>query len=642
NKQCVAFMGTHVVSGQGKMVIVAVGKATAFGKLSKEIVRNKPETNFDKGINAFGLLLLKFTLFLTLVVFATNAFFRHDVLTAFLFALALAIGLTPELLPIILTINLAKGALRMEHYGVIVKFLPSIQNLGAMDVLCSDKTGTLTSGDIALDSYENEKGQKDEDVLHFGLLNSHFQAGFKNPLDISLLYHKENFDINQYEKVDEIPFDFTRKRLSVIVEIKKTKKRLLITKGAPHAIFGLLKNKNIQHIEEKYKTLAENGYRVIAVAEKTIVEKSRYVKSDESGLSFKGFLIFSDKVKEGVSQIIADLKNHGVQIKILTGDNELVAEKVCKEVGIATDTILTGDAIDKLTEEKIREKVESCNIFTQLSPEQKSKIIMLLQKNGHTVGFLGDGINDAPPLKTSDVGISVQNGSDIAKDVADIILLKKSFHAIKEGVTEGRKTYANILKYIMMQTSSNVGNMITVAVASFFLPFIPMLPTQILLNDLLYDTSQIAIPTDTVDVSFLKKPRKWDLSFIQRFTVIFGPISSLFDFLTFFGLFVFFHASPVLFRSGWFVESLVSQLLIVFSIRTKQVPFFKSLPSKVLFLSTIAAVAIGVLLPVSPLASVFSFTALPLQFYLFLPCLIIFYFLLVERTKMWFFRKYFY
>lgn len=645
------FSGTHVVNGEGKAQITKIGAETAMGKLSQEIQSAKPATAFDKGVNDFSYLVLKAVLALSVVVFLTNAIIRHDVLGSLLFAVALAVGITPELLPLILTINLSEGALRMEKKDVIVKYLPSIQNFGSMNILCTDKTGTLTENNITLHSYENFIGKTDESILSFGMLNSYFQAGFRNPLDDALLHLKFSAPFNTYEKIDEIPFDFERKRLSVIVKDKNSKKNYIIVKGAPQKIFEkishyingekttILTSVAKEKLQKKFEELSKQGLRVIAIAKKEIESKKTYVVSDEKDLVFLGFITFSDPVKKTAEHTVKELEKLGIIIKILTGDNELVTKKVCLDAKINVENILLGPEVENLDMQTLAEKAQNTTIFAHLTPSQKAKVIDALQLKGYVVGYLGDGVNDAPPLKSSDVGISVNNGSDIARDVADIVLMRKSLSVLKDGVIEGRITHSNILKYIMMELSSNFGNMVTVAISSFFLPFLPILPVQILLNNFLYDFSQITIPSDNVDKDLISTPRKWDIKFINKFMLVFGPISSLFDFLTFFILLFILHATVPMFRTGWFIESLVTQTIIIFSIRTKKIPFFKSLPSIYIVFSTLIVIVVGLGIVISPLRSYFNFVSLPYLFYPLLGVIIICYFTMVESAKILFYKK---
>lgn len=648
----IAFAGTHTLTGEAKIIIFATGRQTQLGQLSREIVKAKPKTDFDIGVENLSLLMIKLILILCFFVFGINAFLHHEILTSFTFAVALAVGLTPELMPVILTINLSRGALRMEKKEVIVKYLPAIQNLGSMDILCTDKTGTLTESAITLTDYQNISGDKSENVLLAGILDSTLKSGVKEPLDQAILRHEHNISLAEYKKIDEIPFDFNRKRASVIVQDNK-KQILLITKGAPQKMLPLcttytkgLKKNMLTHgqrekIERMIQSLNKQGYRVLIVASKKVNKQDSYEMVDENHLTYLGILIFQDVVKTTVNRTINELKQLGISIKILTGDNELVTQKVCSDVHIQNLGTLLGDEIDGMNNQQLEDASEKITIFARLTPEQKSRIIEALKRKNHVVGYLGDGVNDAPPLKASDVGISVNNGSDIARDVADIVLMRKSLSILQQGVQEGRKTHANIFKYIFMSLSSNFGNMMSVAIASIFLPFLPMLPIQILLIDFLYDFSQITTPMDTVDLELVTQPQQWNLGFIKRFTFVFGPISSVFDICTFLGLLFLFHSSPLIFRTGWFLESVITQTLIIFAIRTRRVPFFRSLPSIPITVSAIIAISLGFIFVNTPLAQAFSFTHLPSAFYLFLIVIVIIYFSFVEVGKKLFYKYFF-
>lgn len=631
-------MGTHVLLGEGQAIVAKTGERTEFGHVSQSLVEKRPATEFEKGIQNFGLMIMKITIVLVLFIFFINAFLRGEILNSLLFSLALAIGLAPELLPMILTINLSRGATRMAKRGVIVKDLPAIQNLGSMEVLCTDKTGTLTEGKISLESYEDLEQKKNEDVLLYGHLNSINQAGLKTPLEKSLLTQK--LETSGFKKIDEIPFDFKRKRLSVIYHYQH--RYLLITDGAPEGILPLchFSNTDRKRVEERFKNLSGQGLRVLAVASKKLVKKDKYTMNDENDLTFAGLLIFSDPPKKTAAEALQHLEKQGVTLKILTGDNELVTEKVCRDLGLPVKGVLLGSEIKNLGEAEFQKLCQKTTIFARLDPEQKQKVILTLKKSGLVVGFLGDGINDAPSLRAADIGISVDNAVDVAKEAADLILLKKDLHVLKDGVDEGRKTHGNVMKYIMMGTSSDFGNMASLAATSIFLPFLPMLPVQILLNDLLYDVTQLVIPSDNVDRVYTLRPKKWDIHFIKKFMLVFGPISSLFDFLTFFVLLWVFRASSSMFQTGWFIESITTQTLIVFSIRTGVVPFFKSKPSTILALVLLTVVLTAWLIPLSPLATYFGFAEVPLSFYLTVLILLIFYFSIVELTKKWFFQKF--
>jgi Mg2+-importing ATPase len=646
------FMGTSVVSGTAAAVVVKTGSLTEYGKIAKRLIVRAPETEFERGIRGFGFLIMEITFLLVMFVFFINALYKRDVLESLLFAVALAVGLTPELLPMIISVNLSKGALAMSKKGVIVKRLASIQNFGSMDILCTDKTGTLTENRIKLVLHVNINGEDDEKVLLYSYLNSYHQTGLKSPLDEAILRYKD-IDVRDYQKVDEIPFDFLRKRLSIVVEHEN--QRFMITKGAPEEVAKICSYYEIggviaditdearRKIEQKYLELSAEGFRVLGVAYKRIrEEKPVYAAGDEKELVFLGFIAFLDPPKETARESLQLLNKAGVEVKILTGDNELVTRKVCEHLGFEIKGIVLGSEIAQMHDDALARVVEEANVFCRVTPAQKDRIINALRNNGHVVGFLGDGINDAPSLRSADVGISVDNAVDVAKESADIILLQNDLTVLHDGVLEGRKTFGNTMKYIMMGTSSNFGNMFSVAGASLFLPFLPMLPTQILLNNLLYDFSQSTIPADNVDQEYIEKPKRLDISFIKRFMVFLGPISSIFDFLTFFIMLLFFNATEPLFQTAWFIESLSTQTLVIFVIRTKKSPFYKSKPSRLLLFSSIAIVAFALILPFTPLGVLFKFVAPPYTFFFVLAVLIGSYLMLVEVVKRWFYKRYAY
>jgi P-type Mg2+ transporter len=583
------------------------------------------------------------------VVFLGHVVLEHNILQSLLFVLALAVGFAPELLPLVVTINLSKGAIRMSRKGVIVKYLPAIENLGSMDILCTDKTGTLTENTIKLVSYEDVSGKANEDIFHYCYLVSHFQTAMDNPLEDAVL-QKRKENVSGYKKLFEIPFDFYRKRMSVVVD--HNGKPLLITKGAPELILsesryvgedGKTKVLSVdlkKKLHRRLDTLAGMGYRVIAVAFRDIARAKKYKTSDETELTFIGLLAFQDPPKHSARAALQLLEDRGVTVKILTGDNDLVTKKVCEELLLPVTGILLGSDIDRLDDTALTRVVDGVTIFARLNPESKKRVIEALRRRHHVVGFLGDGVNDAPSLRAGDIGISVNNAVDIAKESADLILLHKDLHVLQDGVYEGRKTFANVMKYIKMGTSSNFGNMVSVAIASLLLPFLPMLPTQILLNDLLYDCSQLFLASDAVDHTAITKPKKWDIHSVRRFMLAFGPISSLFDCITFLILLWFFRATPVLFQTGWFLESITTQTLIIFSIRTALVPFFRSHPSPTFALGLYGVVALALLIPLSPLAGMFSFVVPPPLFYIWLIAIVVCYFLIVEYAKRWFYARY--
>jgi len=646
------FMGTSVVSGTATAVVLKTGSLSEYGKIAKKLVQKEPETEFERGIKGFGFLIMQVTFLLVMFVFFINTLYKRDVLESLLFAVALAVGLTPELLPMIITVNLSRGALAMSKKGVIVKRLASIENLGSMNVLCTDKTGTLTENKIKLVLHVDMEGKDDEKVLLYSFLNSYYQTGLKSPLDEAILGYKD-INVKDYQKIDEVPFDFVRRRVSVVVECEG--QRFFIAKGAPEEIVKVcsycehgdrvfdLTDEFRRKIEQKYYDLSSEGFRVLAVSYKKLrEEKPVYSVNDESEMVFLGFVAFLDPPKETARESLQLLSKAGVELKILTGDNELVTRKTCEHLGFEIKGIVLGSELAQMHDEALQRMVEEANVFARVTPAQKDRIITALKSNGHVVGFLGDGINDAPSMKTADVGISVDNAVDVAKESADIILLQKSLRVLDEGVLEGRKTFGNTMKYVMMGVSSNFGNMFSVAGASLFLPFLPMTATQILLNNLLYDFSQSTITTDNVDSEYVEKPKRWDISFVRRFMILLGPVSSIFDFLTFFIMLLVFSATEPLFQTAWFLESLCTQTFVIFVIRTRRTPFYKSKPSKLLLLSSLSIVGFALILPFTPLGELFHFVQPPVTFFLILAALIGAYLVLTETVKKWFYKRYAY
>ena len=648
------FQGTSVVSGTGTAVAVNTGSLTEYGKIAKTLVSKAPETEFER-MRRFGALMTEITLFLVVFVFFVNAFFfssNRTILDSLLFAVALAVGLTPELLPMIMSINLSRGAVAMSKKGVIVKRLAAIQNFGNMDVLCTDKTGTLTENKLTLTQYVDLEGNENLKVLQYGYINSVLETGLKSPLDDAIVQNKE-FDVKNIQKIDEIPFDFIRKRVSVVVEFEG--QRLIIAKGAPEEILKIcafcesgevltdFTNVCQNKFEQSYMELSAQGYRVLAVAYKKVKDdKTHYSIGDEGEMVFLGFLSFLDPPKESAKESIRLLARDGVALKIVTGDNELVTKTTCQQLGFEVEGVVLGSEIALLQDDALSRVVEENNIFARVNPAQKDRVINALRANGHVVGYMGDGINDAPSLKTADVSISVANAVDVAKESADLILLEPDLKVLDEGVLEGRKTFGNTMKYIMMGVSSNFGTMFSVAGASLFLSFLPMTAIQILLNNLLYDLSEATIPTDNVDEEYIQKPKKLDISYIRRFMLVFGPVSSIFDFLTFFLLLEVFKVTGSGFQTAWFVESLATQALVVFVLRTRKTPFYKSKPGKYLLLSGLAVVVVAFALPYTPFGIIFGFTPPPLMFYPALAGLIAAYLLLTEIVKKWFTKKYSY
>ncbi len=624
-----AFMGTSIVSGSATCVVLTTGKYTEFSHIAKNIAKDNFETSFDRGIRDFTWLMLKFVLTLVIFIFAINAILKGNLLESILFSLAVAVGLTPEMLPMLVTINLAKGARDMSKKQVIVKHLESIQNLGAMDILCTDKTGTLTEDKIILEQYCNAVGVSDYDVLRYAYINSYYQTGLKNVLDKAILEH-EPIKFKSIKKIDEIPFDFERKMMSIVVDIESERHNglFIITKGAPEEILKKcsryeldgkwykLNNSIIKKAKAKYDEWSNEGFRVIAVAYAPVKKQHNYTTKVEKDLIFKGYLAFFDPPKSDAELAIKDLEELGVEIKIVTGDNELVTKKICSDLKLTIKGCIIGKEVDKFNDEELRRAVEINTIFARVSPMQKERIVIALQQNGHTVGFLGDGINDAPTLKKADVGISVNNGVDIAKESAGIILLNKNLVVLKDGIMDGRRVFGNLVKYIRMGASSNFGNMFSLAGASLFLPFLPMLPIQIILNNFLYDISQLSIPTDNVDEEYLKKPRPWNIESIKRFMLFIGPISSIFDFLTFIVMYLIFKAMPATFQTAWFIESLFTQVLIVYIIRTNKIPFIESRPSIPIVLTTLMVVLAGLSITLLPVGKFFGFEPLPIKYLL--------------------------
>ena len=672
------FLGTSVESGAATAVIVATGSQTYFGKVARSLIGRQPETAFDKGVKKFTWLMLRFMLVMVPLVFLINGLTKHNWKEAFFFALAVAVGLTPEMLPMIVSVCLSKGAMAMSRKKVIVKRLHSIQNFGAMNVLCTDKTGTLTIDRVILEIYCDVFKNENEEVLRDAYLISHFQTGLKNVLDRAVLKHAElhgELGIENYRKIDEIPFDFSRRMMSVAVEGPDSQ-RQLITKGAPEAVFAKCthfeSNGDIFPMEpifigdlaEQVNDLNQDGFRVLAIATKKLDTRSSYSKADESDMVLTGYIAFLDPPKDTAAKAITALRQHGVTVKVLTGDNDLVTRKVCTEVGIDAEKIVRGRDVEAMSDAQLSEAVSTTDVFARLSPSHKQRVVSALQKRGNVVGFMGDGINDAPALRTADVGISVDNAVDIAKESADMILLEKSLMVLGEGVLEGRKVFVNILKYIRMGASSNFGNMFSVIGASAWFPFVPMAPIQVLTNNLLYDFSQVPIPTDNVGPTQTARPKPWNMGEIAKFIICVGPISSLFDYTTYCLMWFYFKCSDLglpappflawrfphtsepdatyaaaLFHTGWFVESLMTQTLIVHVIRTNLIPFIQSRASWQLTMTTILIMGIGAVLPFSPLARFLGFVPLPWQFWPFLLVTLVCYVALTQLVKVWLLKK---
>ncbi len=654
----IAFMGTNVVSGTATAVVVLTGSATYFGSVAAAVSGQRPLTNFDRGVKRFAWLMIRFMAVMVPLVFLINGFSKGNWIEALLFALAVAVGLAPEMLPMIVTINLAKGAIAMARKKVIVKRLNAIQNFGAMDVLCTDKTGTLTQDKIFLERHVDINGEESERVLDFAYLNSYYQTGLKNLLDVAVLEHGELHDALRvdtvYRKVDEIPFDFRRRRMSVVVE-KEQERHVLVCKGAVEEVFSVcgraeseeghieLIPEHLEQLRQVTRELNEDGFRVIAVAYREFDPRhGPYSLADEADLILVGYIAFLDPPKDSAADAIAVLREHGVAVKVLTGDNDIVTAKVCREVGLDVAHVVLGSELEPLDDAALAEVAEKATVFAKLSPEQKARVISALQRKGHAVGFLGDGINDGPALRVADVGISVDTAVDIAKESADIILLEKSLMVLEEGVLEGRRVFGNIIKYIRMGASSNFGNMFSVLGASAFLPFLPMAPVQVLVNNLFYDFSQTAVATDHVDDEYVSAPRQWDIGSIARFMLFIGPISSIFDYATYFTLLYAFDGwhQPHLFQTGWFVESLLSQTLVVHVLRTGKLPWVQSRASLPLTLTTAAICAGGAWLPFSPFGRALGFVPLPGGYWLALAVILAAYLMLTQGVKQWLVRRY--
>lgn len=643
------WMGTHVVSGSAKALVISTGKGTEFGKVSERLKLRPAETEFEHGIRQFGYFLMEVTLVLVVAIFAVNVYLARPVLESFLFSLALAVGLTPQLLPAIISINLAHGAKRMAQKKVIVKRLASIENFGSMNVICSDKTGTLTEGVVHLQSALDMEGVPSDKVLLYAYLNAFYESGFTNPIDEAIRTHRQ-FDLSAYRKQDEIPYDFLRKRLSILVSHDGMHdQHLMVTKGALLNVLDVCSSAETdegeiieitaardriqQHLEE----FSSKGLRTLGVAYKNMGSESRISKDQEAGMTFSGFLVLFDPPKPNIVGTIAKLKNLGVSLKIITGDNHLVAANVSGQMGLSETRIMTGTDLGQLSDAALIKRVADVDVFAEIEPNQKERIILALRKAGNVVGYMGDGINDASALHVADVGISVESAVDVAKDAADIVLLEKDLGVLVQGVREGRTTFANTLKYVFMATSANFGNMFSMAGASLFLPFLPLLPKQILLTNLMTDFPEMTIASDRVDNEMVDYPRRWDIRTIRKFMFTFGMVSSVFDYLTFGVLLFILHASPKEFRAGWFVESVISAALIVLVVRTRR-PFFKSRPGKYLLLATLLIAVMTLLLPFTPLGILFGFSRLPVSFLLMVGLITVSYIITAEITKKIFYR----
>jgi Mg2+-importing ATPase len=640
------FMGTHVVSGSAVAVVVRTGVATEFGKVSERLRLRPPETEFERGVRRFGYLLMEVTLVLVIAIFAINVYFHRHVLDAFIFSLAVAVGLTPQLLPAIISINLAHGAKRMAQQKVIVRRLSSIENFGSMNVLCCDKTGTLTEGVVRVRSALDMEGQESEEVLRYAYLNAFYETGLVNPIDEAIRTHRR-FDLHDCRKLDEVPYDFIRKRLSVLVA--DGDRHLMVTKGALANVLAVCSSAEAadgtkadiaaarEQIDRRFAELSSEGFRTLGVAYRDVGSVSQITRDQERGMVFSGLLVLFDPPKPGIAGTIGDLKRLGVSVKMITGDNRLVAAYASAEVGLVNQQILTGPDLHLIGDAALLERVNKVDVFAEVEPNQKERLILALRKAGNVVGYMGDGINDASALHAADVGISVDSAADVAKEAADIVLLERDLGILGQGVREGRTTFANTLKYVFMATSANFGNMFSMAGASLFLPFLPLLPKQILLTNLMTDFPEITIATDNVDGEMVEQPRRWDTRFIRNFMMTFGLVSSVFDYATF-GVLLLLGATVDRFRTGWFLESIISACLIVLVVRTRK-PFFMSRPGHHLLVATVLVVVAALVLPYTPLARVFGFTPLPLGYLAVLGAIVTLYIVAAELTKRIFYRR---
>jgi Mg2+-importing ATPase len=649
--QGAVFMGTSVISGQASMLVCRTGPATALGEISDSLVAKPPATAFESGIRNFGTLILRLAILMVLFVLLVNAFFHRPWLESFLFAVALAVGLTPELLPMVVSVTLARGALRMARERVIVRRLPAVHDLGSMDVLCTDKTGTLTEAQIRLEKHLDPLGRDSARSLELAFLNSSMESGLKNPLDEAILRHVE-VDVHEWRKIDEVQFDFERRRVSVLAD--NGRERLLVLKGAFEDVLNLstrYEADGLQHllplddaargsVTQCFESLCREGYRVLGIAWKeTPREQVHAIVDDETELVFAGLVAFEDPPKASAAEAVRALTASGVAVKVVTGDHELVTLHLCAQLGLRVTGVISGSEIQSMTDPALAARAEGANLFCRVTPPQKNRVIQALRSRSHVVGYLGDGINDAPSLHSADVGISVAGAVDVAKEAADLILLDHDLAVVHHGVLEGRRTFGNIMKYVTMGTSSNFGNMFSMAAATLVLPFLPMLPVQILVNNFLYDVSEIAIPLDSVDAEDLQRPRHWDMSAIRNFMIVVGLVSSIFDFLTFYVLRQLFHAGERLFHSGWFVESLATQVLVIFVIRTRGNPL-RSKPSAILTATSLVVVVVATALPYTPLGARLGFVPAPGLFLLILAGTVVVYLVMVQAVKTLFYRRF--
>ncbi len=660
------FFGSSVTSGTARGVVVNTGTRTMFGSISQRLTERREETSFDIGVRSFTWLMIRFMVVMVCAVFFIVGMTKGNWVEALLFGLSIAVGLTPEMLPMIVTVNLAKGALTMARKKVIVKRLPSIQNFGAIDVLCTDKTGTLTQDKVVLKRHVDITGNVSEDVLNYAYLNSYYQTGLRSLIDRAILEHSDLDVEENCALVDELPFDFQRRRMSVVVDYEGD--HVLICKGAVEEIYTICSQYQIgdevyplidmirEDLFEEVERLNRDGYRVLGIAYREFPrERSTYTVADEQGLILLGYIAFFDPPKDSAAEAVKLLKETGVEIKVVTGDNDLVARKVCRDVGLTVQRLVSGTELSMLSKDEFSQIVREADVFVKITPVQKEQIVRELRESGHVVGFMGDGVNDAPALKAADVGISVDSAVDVAKEAADIVLLEKNLLVLEEGIIEGRKVFANIVKYIRMGASSNFGNMFSVVGASYLFPFLPMLPVQVLTNNLLYDLSQTGIPTDNVDREQIAKPLKWHIGNVKRFMVFIGPVSSIFDYATYALMWFFFRCSAFsdpatgpqqkealasLFQTGWFVESLLTQTLIVHIIRTRRIPFFGSCASLHMTLTTLTIMAVGAWLPYSPFAKSLGMVPLPLVYWIWIAAFLFTYAILTHIVKTWFFNRY--
>ncbi|TAE03562.1 MAG: magnesium-translocating P-type ATPase [Oscillatoriales cyanobacterium] len=639
------YMGTNVISGTAKAVVVHTGKETEFGKVSQRLKLRPPETEFEHGLSKFGYFLMEVTLVLVALIFATNVYLHRPVLESFMFSLALAVGLTPQLLPAIVSVNLARGAATMAKKRVIVKHLPAIENFGSMNVFCTDKTGTLTEGEVKIHSAVDVEGKESDRVLLYAYLNAISESGYVNPIDTAIREYK-TFDISTYQKLDEVAYDFNRKRLSIL--FKKDSRNLIVTKGALKNILDVCstvetaEGKTIdiadgrQKLHQQAEDLGSKGFRALGVAYRDF-ERDSFSKDDETNMTFLGYLALFDPPKAGIADTIKELELLGITPKMITGDSKAVAMSIIQQIGLPEPKAMTGSELEKLSDEALMHRVQDTNVFAEVEPNQKERIIIALKKAGNVVGYLGDGINDASALHAADVGISVESAVDVAKEAADIVLMEKDLNVLIEGVKEGRVTFANTLKYVFMATSANFGNMFSMAGISLFLPFLPLLPSQILLTNLLTDFPELTIATDRVDKELVSKPRRMDIKFIRNFMIVFGLLSSIFDYLTF-GALLLLHAQPQQFRTGWFLESVISASMVVLVVRTRK-SIFDSKPGKYLLMATLATVGVTIFMPWTPLGTLFGFQPLPLSFVLVLGAIVLFYVTAAENVKRVFYSR---